>query len=246
MGYARCYNRIKSLLTVESHSMRAAILNEVFERFSLLELTEFFTTLETNLAQQEVSSRTIVHSLFINWLETAPKWQDRVAELPRSHLVAHLRHMSNYQPHDAWKVFDPKDYVFPDDRMLTLGERRARSRQPNPQSIESFLYDPDRIVATHVLQNARITQAHVIRMACRRPTTGEALRSIFESDKFGLSRAVMLALIQNPYTPYQVVFGLSFLLSKTELNLLRPVESLSPTIKQLMAHLHDARHGVSE
>lgn len=246
MGYARSYSRIKSLMAVESHSMRAAILNELFEQFSLPELTHFLATLETKLAQQEVRSRTIMHSLFINWLEAAPKWQERVAGLPHSQLVAHLRHMSNYEPHDAWKLFNPKDYVFPDDRMLTLGERRARSRRPDPQSIESFLYDPDRIVAAHVLQNTRVTQAHVIRMACRRPTTGEALRSIFESEKFGLSRPIMLALIQNPYTPYQVVFGLSFLLSKTELMFLRTIESLSPTLKQLTTHLHRMRYSTSQ
>jgi hypothetical protein len=241
MRHHRQNSRLKSLMAVQTHGMRAAILNELFDVFTLDELSGFFSTLEANLTQQDVDTRTILHSLFVNWLDTAPKWQKRIAELPRSPLVAHLRHMSQFEAYDAWKIFDPKDYVFPDDRMLTLGERRARSRRPDPQSIESFLYDPDRIVATHLLQNTRITQAHVIRMACKRPTTGEALRSIFESEKFGLSRQIMLALIQNPYTPYPVVFGLAFLLSQTELSLLREVESMSPTLKQMVAHLHGAR-----
>lgn len=241
MSHHREKSRLKSLMAVESHGMRAAILNEVFDVFSAKELFGFLSILERRMSQQDVHSRTILHSLFVNWLETAPKWQERIAELPRSLLVAHLRHMSQFEPYDAWKTFDPKEYVFPDDRMLTLGERRARSRRPDPQSIESFLYDPDRIVATHLLQNTRITQAHVIRMACKRPTTGEALRSIFESDKFGLSRQIMLALIQNPYTPYPVVFGLAFLLSQTELSLLRDVESMSPTLKHMVVHLHKER-----
>lgn len=241
MRHHREKSRLKSLMAVESHGMRAAILNEVFEVFSIEELTVFFTFLERKMTQQDVDSRRILHSLFINWLDTAPKWQARIAELPTSLLVAHLRHMSQFEVSEAWKTFDPKDYVFPDDRMLTLGERRARSRRPDPESIESFLYDPDRIVATHLLQNTRITQAHVIRMSCKRPTTGEALRSIFESQKFGLSRQVMLALIQNPYTPYPVVFGLAFLLSQTELGLLRDVESLSPTLKQMVIHLYERR-----
>jgi hypothetical protein len=241
MKYARCDNRIKSLMSIETHSMRAAVLNEVLEQFSSQELAVFFHIIEQGVVQQEPRSRSILHSLFIDWLETAPVWQSRIAELPRSSLVAHLRHMSQYNVEDAWQSFDAKDYVFPDDRMLTLGERRARARRPEPKTIETFLYDPDRLVAQYLLQNARVTQKHVIRMACRRPTTGEALRSIFESGKFGLSRQIMLALVQNPYTPYQVAFGLAFLLSQTELNELRSIESLSPNLKRMVTHLHGTR-----
>ena len=221
--------------------MRAAVLNEVFEQFAADELTQFFRTIERGVIEQRPHSRSILHSLFINWLDTSSQWQERLAELPNAPLVAHLRHMSHYDVADAWQIFDPKDYVFPDDRMLTLGERRARARRPDPQTIEAFLYDPDRLVATHLLQNTRITQKHVIRMACRRPTTGSVLRSIFESRKYGLSRDIMLALVQNPYTPYQVAFGLVFLLSQTELKELVSIESLSPMLKRMVIHLHDMR-----
>ena len=164
--------------------------------------------------------------------------------LPSAPLVAQLRLMLRHTPSDAWKFFDPNDYVFPDDRRLTLGERRARARIPDPDLIEHFLYDPDRIVARHLLRNSRITQDHVIRMACRRPTTIDALTSIFESQKFGLSRSVMLAILQNPYAPYRIAFALAYLLSQTELEALMKIESLSPNLKGMVRVLsRNRKHG---
>ena len=89
MPHHREKSRLKSLMAVESHGMRAAILNELFEIFSARELFGFLSILESRMSQQDVHSRKILHSLFVNWLETAPKWQERIAELPRSLLVAH-------------------------------------------------------------------------------------------------------------------------------------------------------------
>ncbi|MGB0645602.1 MAG: hypothetical protein ACPGQS_00430 [Bradymonadia bacterium] len=242
MSKASLDNRLKSLRVVDDYAMRGALFDEIFDSFSPTNLYRFCQRLDRGLTQQTVNARSIVHSLFVHWLETAAQWQNKFDDLPSTPLVAQLRLMSRHGATDAWKIFDPNDYVFPDDRRLTLGERRARARIPDPDLLEHFLYDPDRIVARHLLRNSRITHDHVIRMACRRPTTIDALTSIFESQKFGLSRSVMLAILQNPYAPYRVAFALAYLLSQTELDQLMKIESLSPNLKGMIGVLYRNRN----
>ena len=232
---------MKSLEVIEDYAMRSAIFDEIFESFSPASLYQFCKRLDRGLVQQNASSRSIVHSLFVYCLDRSIQWQDILDALPSVPLVAQLRLMARSGAIEAWKVFDPNDYVFPDDRRMTLGERRARARVPDPDSLEYFLYDPDRIVTRHLLRNSRITHDHVIRMACRRPTTIDALTSIFESQKFGLSRSIMLAIIQNPYAPYRIVFALAYLLSQRELEQLLRIESLSPNLKSMAGVLYHNR-----
>ena len=231
MRFVRVDQYLKRLVSIENYEMRATVFSEMSTSLDTDELTYFFVELESGLRAQRDAERSIVHSLFNYWLTHSCDWTERLGELPNRPLVVQLRHQAGYSPEDAWKQFDAKDYTFPDDRMLTLGERRARARLPGPKTVEHFMYDPDRIVIQNLLQNARMTEPHVLRMASRRPTTSAALIAVSQSRRYGLSRSVMLALVQNPFLPYRVAFGIAFLLSKTELKMLKSIESLSPLLK---------------
>ena len=229
-------NRVRRLSSIDEYGMRNAVFQEFFSTLSDSKLTELFVRLENGLRNQTAASRSIVHSLFLYWTQQWATWIDRFAPLPSTPLIATLRHHTQYAPLDAWKMVKPNANLFADDKVLTLGERRALARRPDRRQVEAHLYDPDRKVIEHLLQNAKITEVDVIRIAVRRPTTGEALLSVFESRRFGLSKQIMMALLQNPFLPYQAGVGLSFLLSKSELNQLRQVHSLSPIMKQFIRH----------
>ena len=228
--------RIRRLSSIDDYAMRAAVFRDFLRSLSHSELSDLFQHLENGLRNQRAHSRSIVHSLFLYWSSHWQEWMDRFAQLPSSDLVVNLRHQTQFSPLEAWKTVEPNANLFADDKVLTLGERRAHARQPQRKMIETYLFDPDQQVVRNLLHNAKITEHDVVRIAVRRPTTGVALVSVFESTRFGLSKKVMMALLQNPYLPYRVGLGLVFLMSKADLRKLRAVQSLSPTIKQFIGH----------
>ena len=228
--------RIRRLSSVLDYQMRNAIFAELFAKLSDKDLNALLTRLEMGLKNQAAEARSITHSLFLYWLQSWEEWVDRFARLPSSSLTANLRHQTHYSSIDAWKVIESEASMFADDKVLTLGERRANARIPQQKTIETYLFDPDRLVIKNLLQNPRITEADVIRIAVRRPTSAKALWAVFESKRFGLSKPIMLALVQNPFLPYQLAIGLVFMLSKTDLKSLSRVHSLSPILKRFVQH----------
>ena len=224
--------RIRRLVSVEDYQMRDAIFSDFFAQLSCDALNALIERLDKGIKQQSPDARTVVHSLFIYWKEHWARWIERLASLSNSSLTVNLRFQTQFDATEAWKVIAADENMFPDDAVLTLGERRSRARMPSRKTIETYLFDPDALVAKHILQNPMIRQEDVIRMAARRPMTAEALTAIFKSKRFGTAKAIMLALLQNPFLPYQAGLGLVFLMPRQDLKTLKDVQSLSPTLKQ--------------
>jgi len=216
--------------------MRNAIFAQFFSELSDAELASLLNRLDVGLRQQTPDARSIVHSLFVYWRHSWSDWTERFAGLPSTSLTVNLRHQTHYSSMEAWKIIESDAVMFADDKILTLGERRANARIPQQRTIETYLFDPDIVVIKNLLQNPRITEADVIRIAARRPTTASALLGVYESRRFGLSKIIMLALLQNPFLPYLLAIGLTHLMSKTDLKNLKRVQSLSPTLKQFVGH----------
>jgi hypothetical protein len=80
-----------------------------------------------------------------------------------------------------------------------------------------MLLDPDPSVLAILLGNPRLTEAHVVRLAARRPTTAEAQRLIFRAQRFRTRYAVRRALVLNPYTPSDLAAQLTGLLTEPDL-----------------------------
>ena len=94
------------------------------------------------------------------------------------------------------------------EREVTLGERRAWARRSDRTRLERLLVDQDPGVVRNLLANPRITEADVVRMAARRPSTEACLITIFQHPRWGRSLAVVEALVYNPHTPVDLACGL--------------------------------------
>lgn len=94
------------------------------------------------------------------------------------------------------------------DRELTLGERRAKARSTDRNVITRLLFDQDPLVIAHLLQNPRIREQDVLRIASRRPTGSAILRGLFQHPRWGIQRPIQAALAQNPYSPLEIGLGL--------------------------------------
>jgi hypothetical protein len=118
----------------------------------------------------------------------------------------------------------PQAAPLPGERELTLGERKSLARGRRRELLDRLLRDPDPSVLTILLGNPRITEADVVRLAARRPTTAAAQRLILHSERFIARYAVKRALVLNPYTPSDLAARLVVLLAR-------------PDVKQVAADL---------
>lgn len=98
---------------------------------------------------------------------------------------------------------------------LTLGERKARARKPDPRLIERLSLDADGSVIRILLKNARLTEPLVVRLCARRPHRAPALAEVARS-KWLARRDVQRALAFNPYSPARVVAVLLPLITAPE------------------------------
>lgn len=94
------------------------------------------------------------------------------------------------------------------DRTVPLGERVSWARRPDRQVIERLMFDPSDRVIGKLLNNPKVTEADVLRIASRRPTPATSLEQVFAHPRWGLRIAVQEALILNPYTPLRIACGL--------------------------------------
>jgi hypothetical protein len=110
----------------------------------------------------------------------------------------------------------PQAAPLPGDRVLTLGERKSLARGRRREVLDRLLRDPDVSVLAILLGNPRITEADVVRLAARRPTTGAAQRLILGCERFIARYAVKRALVFNPYTPSDLAARLVVLLAQPD------------------------------
>src|SRR5262249_19343721 len=103
----------------------------------------------------------------------------------------------------------------------TLGERKSMARgDPRKVPRELFdriLRDTDPSVLEIVLGNPRLTEADAVRLAARRPTSGDAQRAIFRCERFISRYAVKRALAFNPFPPSDSAARLVPLLTRPDL-----------------------------
>lgn len=86
-------------------------------------------------------------------------------------------------------------------RPLTLGERRSIAIKPNRKLLERAVTDPHPMVVKKLLDNPRLTEDNVVRMAARRPAQPAALVEIALHPRWRSRRRPALALTRNPALP---------------------------------------------
>jgi hypothetical protein len=126
----------------------------------------------------------------------------------------------------------PKAAELPGGRELTLGERKSLARGRRREVLDRLLRDPDESVLTILLANPRITEADVVRLAARRPTTAAAQRTILRCERFIARYAVKRALVLNPYTPTDLSARLVVLLTQPDQHAVANDPSLNEAVRE--------------
>ena len=93
-------------------------------------------------------------------------------------------------------------------RELTVGERRSLARAPTRRAFDKLLSDPHPLVIRQLLENPRLTEDDVVRIAARRPARPEVALQLARSPRWLRRPRVRMALLLNPGSPPSVVMPL--------------------------------------
>ncbi len=121
------------------------------------------------------------------------------------------------------------------DREITLGERRSWARRQDRDILVRLLADPDPGVVLNLLNNPRLTEADVLKLASRRPTVPAVLQTVFRHARWGRRRVVQHALVLNPHTPVDTACGLVALLDRETVRAVRRDLAVHPVVRTTAA-----------
>ncbi len=102
-------------------------------------------------------------------------------------------------------------------RRLSLGERKALARTPQRELLRNLLRDPHPDVVRILLDNGRVIEDDVVRLAARRRSEPAVLWEIAQSARWSQRHRVIRALVFNPKTPREVATTRAHLLTRTDL-----------------------------
>jgi hypothetical protein len=128
---------------------------------------------------------------------------------------------------------EPRIPEYVKGRTLTLGERKSLARKPDRAAIDKLLRDPHPDVIRRLLENPRVTEDDVVRLAARRPGMPEVLAEIARRPTWLHRARVRLALMLNPDTPAEVAAPLAGLLVRQELHLVAEASCVAPHVRAL-------------
>jgi hypothetical protein len=115
---------------------------------------------------------------------------------------------------------------------IPLGVRRSLAKGTEKPMLEKLLLDPDVLVIRHLLDNPRITEEDVTRIASRRPIPASTLNEIARSQRWASRSRVRVALARNPYCPTDVALRILGSLPLRELRELRSDGTLHDEIRR--------------
>ena len=115
---------------------------------------------------------------------------------------------------------------------IPLGVRRSLAKGTEKHLLERLLLDPDLLVIRHLLDNPRITEDDVIRIASRRPIPGSTLNEVAKTRRWASRRNVRVALARNPHCPTDVALRVLGSLPLRELRELRDDTTLPSEIRR--------------
>lgn len=124
---------------------------------------------------------------------------------------------------------------------LTLGQRRAMSKSFTRETLNRLLSDPDPMVIANLLNNPKVTEKEILKIASKRPNSPNILRLIARhkvwSKRYGVARAIIL----NPYAMPRVSIALLEAMLTQDLRLISDDKTLHPQIRLSAKELLDEK-----
>lgn len=115
--------------------------------------------------------------------------------------------------------------------MITLGQRRSMAKSSAKNTLDRLLHDSDPVVIAYVLDNPRIIEKDILKIASKRPNSARILKLIAGHRKWSKRYAVVKAIAQNPYTQPRISIALLEMLMTQDLADIAEDKTVHPQVK---------------
>ncbi|PYS97987.1 MAG: hypothetical protein DMF63_18210 [Acidobacteria bacterium] len=131
------------------------------------------------------------------------------------------------------------------NRIMKMGmkDRTKLAMKGDRESRNILIRDPNRIVAQAVVQNPRITEQEIEKIAAMRSITEDILRSIASSRQWSRSYSIVHNLARNPRTPLANVMNILSRLQLKDLAALAKNRNVSDAVRKQATRLSQMRAG---
>ena len=139
----------------------------------------------------------------------------------------------------------PNERISIINRIMKMGmkDRTRLAMKGDRESRNILIRDPNRIVATAVVNNPRITEQEIEKIAAMRTVTEDILRQIATSRQWSRSYSIVHALARNPRTPIANCMNILSRLQLRDLAALSKNRNVSDAIRRQALRLSQARTG---
>ncbi len=131
------------------------------------------------------------------------------------------------------------------NRVLKMGmkDRVKLAMKGDREARNILIRDPNRIVSQAVVQNPRITEQEMERIASMRSIAEDVLRSIANDRQWSRSYSIVHSLARNPRTPIANVLNILSRLQLRDLKALSANKNVSDAVRRQALRLAQARTG---
>jgi len=188
-------------------AMRRAVLREALGGLATVELVGMLVVAQDRGRHGRGDSRELLQELALEPTVFVELAYERVqgayllaqdAELPGvAAMFLGARALLNPTVDEAFKGNEHMDHP--------VGVRRAWARGRDRNKLDRLMHDRDWRVIQHLLDNPRIVERDVVKVAAMRPTRPEVLELIAAHGRWSSRYPVRKALALNPYTPAPIV-----------------------------------------
>lgn len=123
----------------------------------------------------------------------------------------------------------------------SLGWRKALARGADREALDRLVFDRNPTVVHNLLNNPRIVERDVVRIAAMRPANPDCLAVVFAHERWLRRYRVRVALTLNPDTPLDIALTLLPQLMQPELRYAASVEKLDPTLRAAAREMLERR-----
>lgn len=176
-----------------------------------------------------------------SWLPSE-RYEDLVAETPEEH-AANFKRVIEYERIEMGEI--PPERVSLIKRIMFMNARdRVKLAMKGDREARSILIrDSNRMVATAVIKNPRITDQEVENVAAMRTVADEVLRLIAMNRGWARSYAIIHNLVRNPRTPLPTVFSTLPRIRTKDLKQLSQNRNVSESARRQALRLAATRSG---
>jgi len=222
-----------------AQELRTRGKNAAAEFFESADLTEGLTVEDAWLIAEhiEVSDADLDNS----WLPSE-RYEELKAETPEEH-AANFKRVIEFEKIEFGEV--PADRVTLIRRVMFMNakDRMKLAMKGDREARGILIRDSNRVVATAVIHNPRVTDQEVENIAAMRTVADEVLRLIAMNRNWARSYSIIHNLVRNPRTPIPTVIGTLPRIRSKDLKNLSQNKNVSEAVRRQALRLSQARSG---